>query len=112
MMRLQVLVNGRLICTAGREIGGSLHAEVRMDPPIAALIWESGVKRVGYPLGAKVIGDCELEVMAHHESGGEHKHLGWANIKLMPGDEVTIRVLGPGESDPPVTKQLHEDIAY
>jgi hypothetical protein len=105
MLRLQVLVNGCPVCTAARQEGGSLHAHVDLHPPVAALIWEDGARRIGHPLGAKVTGDCELEVMAQPPSGNEYEYLGWAKLTLKPGDEVTIRVLEPGESDPPVIRR-------
>jgi hypothetical protein len=108
MMRLHVLVNGRPLCTAARVIDGSLHAQVNFSPPIAALISEAGVRRVGYPLDAEVIGDCELEVMAQPPAESGYEYLGWAKMSLSLGDEVTIRVLGPGDSDEPVTKRPYE----
>ncbi len=107
-MRLQVLVNGRVICTASRDVESSLHAHVNLHPPVAALIWEGGSRRIGYPLGAEAQGDCELEVMSQPPADSGYEYFGWTKMTLAPGDEVTIRVLGPGESDPPQTRRPYE----
>ena len=109
MIRLQVLVNGRTVCTAGVDEVGSLGAFVEARPLIAIHRWENGVKSIIYPLGEDVHEACELEVTAPPPDGNEEEHLEWAKMVLKPGDEVTIRVLGAGESDPPVLKNPFED---
>ena len=98
-MRFQVAVNGEVVGTAGLDDRGVLNAtitwvrrsledvadEVRNDPGFVEEEWESE--------------QCDLHLGGLDSIAEEH--LRWVNGELEPGDEVTIRILPPGEFDPP-----------
>ena len=117
MVRLQVLVNGQMVCTAGLDEEGSLHA--RVHALRVERRWASVLKSPFSPPGAEIAEACDLEVAAEPSAGYKYPeerpkdrpvydHLGWVEMALKPGDEVTIRVLSAGESDPPATRRLLE----
>src|SRR3954452_22553845 len=96
-VRFEVSVNGRVRCVAGLNQAGTLNALLNywlFPPPETA--WQKL-----FPTGpAEVPEGCVLEVNAEPLQG-ETESVQWLHESLRPGDEVTIRVLGPGDMDPP-----------
>jgi hypothetical protein len=98
-VRLQILVNGKVRGTAGMESIGVLSVIldwVRRDPKAASKPssisrkeWEGN--RVHVSLGG-------LDSVAE-------KHVEWFGADLDVGDEVTVRVLPPGEFDSPARRE-------
>jgi hypothetical protein len=93
--RFEVLGNGKRLCMAGLEFGVlSMHLGwVRRDPASQPPhLSESQEDFEG--------GDVELHV------GGLHNDLdlNWCNVYVDVGDEITVRILGPGPSDPSQSK--------
>ena len=99
-IRFQVLVNGEVRGTAGMESLGVLSVIidwVRRDPARASDLAEEHPE---FPdedwIGNKV----------HIRLGGldtvTSEHVEWFGNELQVGDEVTVRVLAPGEYDLPV----------
>jgi hypothetical protein len=87
-VRFQVSVNGRPVGTAGLDGAGYLNVVLlasRIEDPHRPDLW---------PLDE----ESELIVGGHDEALGD---LHWARQPLVAGDEVTIRLLGPGPADPP-----------
>lgn len=95
--RFEVLGNGERICMAGLEFGVLsmnlvwVRREPAAHPPHSS---ESAEQWEG--------GDVSLRV------GGLHNdvHLEWCRVHVDVGDEIAVRILGPGPSDPP---QRHEE---
>ncbi|AWM40383.1 hypothetical protein [Gemmata obscuriglobus] len=93
VVRFEVLVNGRRVCLAGQAGDGCLNAQVqycRLAPlrllrPVTDYDGDNG--------GESLV----LAVFAHDDAAGEMR---WTHAPLAPGDEVTVRVLGPGPSEP------------
>jgi hypothetical protein len=103
-LRLQVIVNGRLRCIAGIDEPGDTSALIAYSffPPPETPWGEL------FPAAESEEPDrCELRVSAD-PLHGEYESLEWLQELLRPGDEVTIRVLGPGEADPPVKSLKRE----
>lgn len=98
-VRFQLLVNGTVQGTAGMESIGVLSVildwvrrtpsaapvELRSHPQFSEADWVCN--RVGVELGG-------LDLATR-------QNLVWFRRELRPGDEVTIRILAPGEIDPP-----------
>jgi hypothetical protein len=87
-VRFQVLVNGRPVCTAGLDGFGSLEARV------------SSTRLPAETLPAIFPPEEHLDLFV----GGHDLAIGdvnWGRVPLSPGDEVIIRVFGPGRADPP-----------
>ncbi len=92
-IRLEVLINGESRCIAGVEKKGDLYATVcsrYIDPrrrtPLDKLFPDHANER--------------KELRVHWESADGERGGAWLREDLEPGDEVTIRVLGRGRSDP------------
>ena len=95
-VRHRVSLNGRVLCTSGIEgecgvLSVSLH-------------WVKGPPRRldgDVPGSAEVVEDHLLGV--HGLDTATRTHLRWCGgeLPLQPGDEVIIRILGPGEADAP-----------
>ena len=83
-LRLQVTLNGRPVGTAGLDGTGYLNVLVRASRPADEL--------------GPLPDESELIVGGFDEALGD---LHWARHLLNPGDEVTVRLLGPGPADPP-----------
>ncbi|HKB02521.1 MAG TPA: hypothetical protein VKD90_09895 [Gemmataceae bacterium] len=106
-VRFQILVNGEVRGTAGLEATGVLTVViswVRRDP--AAI-----------PEDARSAADLTEDDWAGDRAdvhlGGldsvAHQHLGWLEAELAVGDEVTVRLLPPGEFDPPTPRGPETD---
>src|SRR5215471_9403623 len=92
-IRVEVLLNGRRIALAGVEEFGVISAIV------------SWVRRSPAKISAKLRADpkfdesqflrevCDIEVGGLNSVTEEH--LSWAKESLAPGNELTIRILGP-----------------
>lgn len=83
--RFQVLLNGQPVCVAG----------VADDSGAMAVItdWKMRPKYDEFP------GDVEFSVNASTGNSPNPRLYGWVRQALSPGDELTIRVLGPGDFD-------------
>jgi len=95
--RFEILGNGKRFCMAGMDFGvlSMMLTWVRRDPANAAPHSEdSSEDSEG--------GDVDLHV------GGlkNDVHLDWCNMYVDAGDEIVVRILGPGPADPP--KGRHE----
>jgi hypothetical protein len=91
VIRFEVLVNGRRVCLAGQGGYGCLEVRVQSsrfageqppapfppDPPVEEL---------------------KLTAGGHDFAVGD---IGWLQLPVRVGDEVMVRVLGPGPCDPP-----------
>ena len=106
-IRFQVLVNGEVRGTAGLEAIGVLTVVlswVRRDP--AAI-----------PEDARAAPDFTEDDWAGDRAnvhlGGldsiARQHLRWLEAELAVGDEVTVRLLPPGEFDPPARWKPESD---
>ena len=97
-IRLEVLVNGKRRCIAGVPEFGVLATIVDWvirNPkrkPKSYSVQEWSTQRLQMHVGGFRDGASE-------RSGAE---LGWVREDLKAGDEVTIRVLGPGRFDEPL----------
>lgn len=103
-IRIEILVNGQRKAIAGVESFGVLTAIlqwVRRDP--AAL-----------PVGE---GAPSLEEWIENKAlltvGGTNmrERLRWLDVDLQTGDEVTLRVLAPGQFDAPVARERQCDLS-
>ncbi len=106
-IRFQVLVNGEVRGTAGMDTLGVLSVIidwVRRDPARATGLAEEHPE---FPdedwTGNKV----------HIRLGGldtvTKEHVEWFGNELQVGDEVTVRVLAPGEYDPPIHRDASRE---
>jgi RimJ/RimL family protein N-acetyltransferase len=90
--RFQILGNGESFCTAGIKSGvlSVMLTWVRRDPAACPPhLRESDEDSEG--------GDVDL-----HVGGLENDaHIDWRRLYVDVGDEITVRVLGPGPFDPP-----------
>ena len=99
-LRLQILVNGRQLCVAGLEDTGSLVAKVeysrlrRPKEPAMPSLWAD------LPIGGEKE-HCDLEVSGSSFFPSPSEILQWLREPLSLGDEITIRILGPGQMDEP-----------
>lgn len=98
-VRFEILVNGAFVCTAGVTGHGAITAiidrvrrtmkyfdEAKSEYPDETPE-EFTRERINISVNAA---DWERERNAH-----------WLRRDLVPGDEVTIRILGPGDVSPP-----------
>jgi hypothetical protein len=90
-VRFEVLVNGRPVGTAGLDGWGFLNVLLRAQ--------RFDADRDPIPGFTGLIEDAEMIVGGHDMALGD---MHWATVALAAGDEVTVRLLGPGPSDPPV----------
>jgi hypothetical protein len=97
-LHLQILINGRAVCTVGLEDTCHLVAKVeyfrlrRPKEPVMPTLWAD------VPVG----GDkesCDLEVRGSSFFPSLSEILRWLREPLSLGDEVTIRVFGPGPTE-------------
>lgn len=93
--RYQVLMNGRALCTAGVDDIGVL---------ITTLAWVKRKRRAD----DEVQGDADILESHWLTVGGSDSvsdvFLKWSEEPLNPGDEITIRILGPGPVDEPMSE--------
>ena len=101
-MRLEVQVNGEAAATVGLEGEGVLSAIVT---------WVRRSEPISLPDQAnpEATGDIrhdtreQVTIEIAGLDGENRKHLTWLEKPLALGDEVTVRVLPAGETDPPAT---------
>lgn len=106
-MRLEVQVNGDRAATVGLGGDGVLSAIVtwvRRSTPRSAGSAEAGGGGAG-PSGA-LAHDTEEEVAIEIAGldGEARHHLTWLEQPLAVGDEVTVRILPPGDCDKPTVR--------
>lgn len=102
-IRFQILINGRAVCIAGVGAFGLLNAQIMRTRRTEKFFEEAQAK------GPEYAGTLEewmheklyIDVYAADWERDGH-NASWLARGLKVGDEVTIRVLGPGEIDPPV----------
>ena len=75
MQALQIIINGKKVCTVGIDDLDALHAIVSLLPP------RSGMSGAGHTF--QVRGMIDLK--------GPAKHWKWIDKKIKVGDEITIR---------------------
>ena len=95
-IRYQVLMNGRVVCTAGVEgLGGVL---------VASLTWAKRKRRIddNVPIEADILEPHWLHVGGIDPAMDDHVE--WCDEPLQPGDEITFRILGPGVADEPADR--------
>src|SRR5438128_351292 len=98
-MRFQVLVNGSPVCTSGQDAFGVLTAVLswrKLDP--------TKIPPEKRAAPSKVSSDGELEFSVGGIDGTENVHTSWKVPPVGVGDEITIRVLAPGQFDAPTVK--------
>jgi RimJ/RimL family protein N-acetyltransferase len=101
--RFEVFGNGERFCMAGLEYGvlSMMLTWVRRDPAThPPHLSESAEKSEG--------GDVDLHV------GGlkDDVHLDWCNVYVDVGDEIVVRILGPGPADPPQSRKERRRIPH
>lgn len=93
--RFEILVNGEKLCTSGIDGDGVLSAIL------------------SYALNPRLdINNYEFSVgsLNTDRAAGVQHHANWLTPPVGPGDEITIRILSPGEFDPPTSRQPDEEI--
>jgi hypothetical protein len=101
--RFEVLVNGKRACIAGQAGDGCLSVALqycRLAPARSPEYSDEGTEST-----------C-LTVRAHDDAQGEMQ---WLQLPLQPGDEITLRILGPGPADTPAETFPHvskEDLPF
>jgi len=90
-MRFEVSVNGERVCVAGLEDKGAVRLTVS-----CSTCWPRNEQDLSVD---GVIGDTL----------GDRRSAVWGKWALTFGDEVTVRLLPPGESDPPVSPPPEKD---
>jgi hypothetical protein len=94
-IRLQVTFNGRALCIAGMDEHGSLSAAVELTQV-------PGVPDPFRPSHQPPDEECcQFRVDGEAWAGDS---LRWVAETVRPGDEITIRVLEVGPSDPPAER--------
>lgn len=95
-VRYQIVINNRVVCVCGVDGIGDARGVLS-----ACASW---VKRRRRP-DDQVPGEDEILESHWFKVGGidpaTDEHVNWCNEPLKPGDEITIRVLGPGPADQP-----------
>ena len=107
--RFQVLVNGEVRGTVGLEAIGVLTAIiswVRRDP---ATIPDDVLSAPDFA-GIDWAGE-RIDIEVGGLDSVTREHYKWLEIELTVGDEVTVRVLPPGDFDPPTRREPVRDSA-
>ena len=107
-VRFQVAVNGEVRGIAGLESLGVLTVVldwVRRDPAAAP---KQARRAPGFREG-DWIGNRVYVRLAGLDSATD-QHVDWFGGELQAGDEVTVRVLPPGEFNPPVHRHSVQEI--
>ena len=100
-LRFQVLVNGKPVATTGTNTFGVLTTFVtwlRRDP---AAITEEMRKSPNFDEAKFLAESCTLELSSLDSIA--NRHASWGTTPLVPGDEVTVRILAGGQYDDPPT---------
>ncbi|MEW4567207.1 hypothetical protein AB1L88_05005 [Tautonia sp. JC769] len=91
-LRFEILVNGERRCVVGSVGPGTLAADV--------LRWQSRTSEEPTEVA---------DLIVHASRTADGRSVRWLQEELGPGDEVTIRVLGPGECDEPSHSEPLDD---
>jgi len=85
MLCFDVMVNGKRLCRAGVKRAGVLSAIVS---------WVGGSPNAATKRGRTRRGETELRVGGlYHVGRTRHVFPHWVSRRLMPGDEVTVRIV-------------------
>lgn len=103
-LRYELLVNGEKVAVAGVNEYGVLSGIVSWVKRSPANITAELRARKGFDEAAFLKEVCEVTVTGL-DSSNQH-HVQWAQRALMPGDEVTFRILPQGEFDAPQSTEL------
>jgi hypothetical protein len=98
-LRLQVSLNGRVLCVAGMDEFGVLTASVELTRL-------PGERDPSNPAHRPV--EEHRQFWVEGQTFQEDDTLRWVKQTVGPGDEITIRVLGSGEHDPPAERLPNE----
>lgn len=106
-VRFEVLVNGDRRCIAGIPTYGVLSSTLDWAVRNPACKPESYTPEQWSRQRLRMsVGGLQVDGPGEAES----KQLAWAFEDLKPGDEITVRVLGPGEFDAPLSPRENEDV--
>jgi hypothetical protein len=97
LMRFQIIINGKKICTAGVKDYGVLSAIVswllrdpaKYDSKKHPSLEEFSAEETCFQIGAML---------------NDGSHVEWDRRKIKAGDEITIKILEPGKYDDPRKK--------
>jgi hypothetical protein len=102
-VRFQVLVNGEVKATAGIESLGVLTMVLswarctgHVAPKDAKSVWNRRDQELDEP---------DMSVRLGGLDTAKDRHMNWFVHDIQVGDEVTVRVLPPGEFDTPIRKR-------
>ena len=99
-MRIEVLLDGQRVAIAAVDEFGVVSALVTWVKRNPERITDKVRAREHFDEAEFVRETCTLEISGL--SSKTDRHFAWAREALTPGNEVTVRILGPGEFDPPV----------
>lgn len=102
-LRYELLVNGEKISVAGVKEYGFLTGIVSWVKRSPENITTALRAREGFDETEFLQEACEVSVTGFDSAS--QKHFQWAQRALKPGDEVTIRILSPGEFDEPQSSE-------
>jgi hypothetical protein len=100
-MRVEVLLDGRRLAIAGVEEFGVLSAIVTWVKRSPAQVAEMTKTDSRFDKAELLREECKFDVSG---LGPNDKNLSWGRETLQPGSELTIRILGPGQFDPPAKR--------
>ena len=100
-MRIEISINGEMKCIAG--LGGygvltSILTWVKRDPLV---VERNNKKGADYLQLSEESLDLAVNGLTS-DNDETDAHLHWINENISEGDEITIRILGPGPSDKPI----------
>ena len=93
-MRIEALVNGEHLCTAGLSVSGYLSAHLNVS------------ERPDATTSRRV-----LRVVGIETNETESVHIEWPVATLVQGDSVTLRLLPDGETTAPISRQASSEAA-
>lgn len=99
--RFEVLINGERRCVMGVEGFGVLSV-------ITSWVMREADQKPAQAPEDEWVGP-ELELGCGGLRSDTNQHVHWMRRELSEGDEVTIRVLGPGDFDPPAEERAADD---
>ena len=108
-VRFQVIVNGEIMTTAGLEGYGVFNASVDWisRDPARILEW----MREQSDFDEKQFTEKTLTLRVGGLDSGRDEHLIWLEEPLIAGDEITIRILPPGDSEEPTGRLLNTKLS-
>jgi hypothetical protein len=103
-VRFEVLINGKRICTAGVNGYGVLSAVLSRVKRNPTQVTPTALENTTLERFLAELVEFEVGGLDSSDAAGEHgQYLTWHKRPMQVGDEVTIRILPAGESDPPRT---------